>query len=116
MHIRADVELAGLEEVLRKGLHGFVIAEVELTSLSLIIRGQVAIGPLTKNIQLSARVESRPSGLLLSNFELQGAGFLGSAALGRIRQEIAELDRFSPPFHLFGLDQGERLEIVWRVA
>ncbi|MAW62329.1 MAG: hypothetical protein CMJ94_16055 [Planctomycetes bacterium] len=112
MQISIDLELPELETVLADLLP----AGIELRSLRLD-RQQLRAGlqaPMVGACTLTAQVSQAGAGLILSRFDLEGAGLAKPLALGALRRKLAEVDRQSGPWRIWGESEGDRLQVSWR--
>lgn len=112
MQISIDLDLPGLESVLAESLP----AGIEVRGLRLdaaTMRAELQ-APMVGTCTLTAQVRVAHEELSLSRFDLEGAGLAKPLALGALRRKIAETDRQSGPWRIWGESEGDRLQVSWR--
>lgn len=112
MRISIDLDLPELEAVLAESLP----AGVEVLSLRIdsgAMRAELQ-APMVGSCTLSAQVSVGTGELSLSRFDLEGAGLAKPLALGGLRRKVAEIDKQSGPWRIWGESEGDRLQVSWR--
>jgi hypothetical protein len=62
---------------------------------------------------LTAQVSVGQGKLVLSRFDLEGAGLAKPLALGALRRKVSETDRQSGAWRVWGESEGGRLQLSW---
>lgn len=112
MRISIDLDLPGLEAVLAESLP----AGIEVRSLRIdadAMRAELQ-APMVGACTLTAQVSVGTGALSLSRFDLEGAGLAKPLALGALRRKIAEVDKQTGPWRIWGESEGDRLQVSWR--
>lgn len=111
MQISIDLELPGLESVLADLLP----AGIELRGLQMDQNGMRASlkAPMVGACTLIAQIAVGQGRLVLSRFDLEGAGLAKPIALGTLRRKISETDRQRGPWRVWGESDGGRLQVSW---
>ncbi len=113
MQIRIDLALDGLEQLLARLLPlGGKIRPVGLDLDGERLRLD-AEAPLVGRVTLVAKVQTGPGRLLLSSFDLEGAGLARGMVLSTLRGKLAELDERWNGLRAWGEPEGERLHLEW---
>ncbi len=113
MKIVIDLDLEGLERVLGRllPLGGKVRPTgIRLDMQRLRLRGQA---PLLGEVVLVAKVTPSPGRLLLSGFDLEGAGLARGMALSALKRRIGEMDERWNGLRVWGEPEGDRLHLEW---
>ena len=111
MQISIDLDLPGLESVLADLLP----AGIELRGLKMDHNGMRASlqAPMVGACTLTAQLSVGQGKLVLSRFDLEGAGLAKPLALGALRRKVSETDRQRGPWRVCGESDGGRLELSW---
>jgi len=113
MRIAIDLDLDGLEQLLSRLLP--LGGKIQPTGLELdMSRLRVeAQAPLVGRVTLVAKVRPAAGALVLSDFDLEGAGIARGMALGTLRSRLAELDERWNGVRAWGESDGDRLHLEW---
>lgn len=114
MQISVDLDPAGLGEALAEVLPlGIRPLALQLTGERLRLHAKA---PMLGEVVLVAAVELGAGEMILSRFDLEGAGLAKAFALGKLREAVSDLDRMAGPFHAWGEVDGDRLRVRWTAA
>ena len=107
-----DLDLLGLEEALADLLP----TGIKLTKLE--VNGQqLRAGldaPMVGACKLIADLGQSDSEIVLSNFDLKGAGLAKPFALAGLKRKMAEIDLRKGFMHIWGESEGNRLHLNWK--
>jgi hypothetical protein len=111
MRVDVALDIPGLEEKLAEFLPaGVRPTAVHVAQDRLRIEGRA---PLGVAVALTARIDAAPGRLTLSDFDVEGAGFLKSTVLSQIRRKAAELHVSRSGFRARGEDEGRAVVVSW---
>ncbi|TAH34574.1 MAG: hypothetical protein EYC70_16710 [Planctomycetota bacterium] len=111
MLVQMDLDLPGLEETLA------AILPLGIQPLRLHWSGRAlrldAKAPFLGAVTLTADVHLQPGSMVLSRFELEGAGLAKAMALQKLREAVSGLDRRWKGLRAYGEPEGDRLHLAW---
>ncbi len=111
MQILIDLDLPGLES----SLEGLLPAGIRMDGLEARgsqLRAQLQ-APMVGSCTLTAAIQLNGPQMVLSNFNLEGAGLAKPFALSALRRKLAELDQRRGKFRIWGDSEGNRLHLNW---
>ena len=107
-----DLDLLGLEGALADLLP----AGIKLTKLE-VNEQHLKAGldaPMVGTCTLIADLELSDSEVVLSNFDLKGAGLAKTFALAGLKRKMAEIDLRKSFLRIWGESEGDRLHLNWK--